>query len=108
MEQFVLGLEQGCDTIVPSCEIKKVFKPFVEDELSGIIKNTTAILAHPGSEEPCPHKINSPVTLAIGPEGGFIQYEVDMLINCGFKAVNIGLRPLRVEDAVSVTLGKLF
>src|SRR5690606_26111522 len=35
-EQLVLGLEQGCDTVLPQVHLVKRFKPFVEDELPNI------------------------------------------------------------------------
>jgi len=47
-------------------------------------------------------------TLTIGPEGGFIPYEIEKLNAAGCKTVNIGERILRVETAVPVLLSKLF
>ncbi len=106
--QIITGLEQGKDTVIPEIKIKKLFKPFVEDELPEIIKNTLPLAAHPVTEEICPHRVDSPVTLAIGPEGGFIPYEVESLQDIGFKAVSLGERILRVETALPYILGRLF
>jgi len=106
--QMITGLEQGKDTILPKIEIRKRFKPFVEDELPSIIKETLALAAHPVAETKCPRGVNSPVTLAIGPEGGFIPYEVDALKVAGFKPVSLGERILRVETAVPFLIGRLF
>ena len=39
------------------------------------------------------------VSLAIGPEGDFTEYEVDSLIENGFIPVTIGQRILRAETA---------
>lgn len=108
IRQMLIGLEQGKDTILPSIKIRKRFKPFVEDELPSIINKSLALLAHPAAEEPCPHEVNSPVTLAIGPEGGFIPYEVDALRGIGFQAVSLGKRILRVETALPFIIGRLF
>lgn len=101
-KQLILGLEQSKDTILPRVYKKKLFKPFVEDELPEIIKGTFPALAHPLSENSTPGTINGPVTLAIGPEGGFIPYEVDKLTDCGFFPFNIGDRILRVETVIPV------
>ena len=106
--QMITGLEQGKDTIMPVIQIKKRFKPFVEDELPSIIKGSLALVSHPAAECPCPRGMNTPVTLAIGPEGGFIPYEIDALRNIGFKPVSLGERILRVETAVPFIVGRLF
>jgi 16S rRNA U1498 N3-methylase RsmE len=45
---------------------------------------------------------------AIGPEGGFIPYEIEKLIACGFRAVHIGNRILNIEAAVPSLLSRLF
>lgn len=107
-ENMILGLEQGKDTVLPSIEIVKLFKPFVEDQVPDIIKGTKALVAHPIAEKECPKNVKKPITLAIGPEGGFIPYEINMLEAQGFEAVNLGERILRVETSIPVILGKLF
>lgn len=107
-EQLLLGLEQAGDTVMPEVHLRKRFKPFVEDELPAISQNTRALVAHPYHAEPCPASSAEPTTLAIGPEGGFIAYEVEKLNECGFSAIHIGERILRVENAVPVLLARLF
>jgi RsmE family RNA methyltransferase len=107
-EQLILGLEQGCDTTLPEVFIEKRFKPFVEDKLPGISANTRTLVAHPTGGIPCPTALNQETTLAVGPEGGFIDYEIDLLKQTGFHPVTLGSRILRVETAIPVLLAKLF
>lgn len=107
-DQLILGLEQAKDTLMPEIVIRKRFKPFVEDELPDIVKGTTPLVAHPGSEISCPRDIKTPVTLAVGPEGGFIPYEVEKLVEAGFTPVHMGERILRVETAIPALLSRLF
>ena len=47
------------------------------------------------------------ITVAIGPEGGFIPYEIEKLSECGFQSFSLGPRILRVETAVPVILSRL-
>jgi RsmE family RNA methyltransferase len=107
-DQLILGLEQACDTIMPEILLWPLFKPFVEDELPGIMTGTLSLVAHPEAAMECPRNVSENVTLAIGPEGGFIQYEIDKLTECGFQAVSMGERILRVEAAVPALLSRLF
>lgn len=107
-EYLLLGLEQSRDTQVPLVHHHTAFKPFVEDDLPGIIKGRQALLAHPGEYAPCPRHISGEILLVIGPEGGFIPYEVGKLQRAGCKVVSLGPRILRVENAVSSLLGRLF
>ena len=93
---------------MPAVQIKRRFKPFVEDKLPLIIKDTLALVSHPAAETMCPHKVDSPVTIALGPEGGFIPYEIDALQKIGFKTVSLGDRILRVETALPFIAGRLF
>ena len=106
--ELILGLEQSVDTELPDIELRKRFLPFVEDELPEIIHNRKALVAHPGSPDGCPIDINQPACLAIGPEGGFIPYEVQKLISIGFEAVHLGPRILRVETAVPSLVSRLY
>ncbi|WP_281646083.1 16S rRNA (uracil(1498)-N(3))-methyltransferase [Parendozoicomonas sp. Alg238-R29] len=107
-EQLVLGLEQGRDTVLPEVILEKRFKPFVEDRLPVLSQNMRKLVAHPVGGEECPRAINEPAILAIGPEGGFIPYEVERLVEYGFECVHLGSRILRVETAVPVLLSRLF
>ncbi|MCV6611951.1 MAG: 16S rRNA (uracil(1498)-N(3))-methyltransferase [Amphritea sp.] len=107
-EQLLLGLEQAGDTRLPRVHLRKRFKPFIEDELPAIAKHTRALVAHPYNAATCPGPDNTPTTLAIGPEGGFIPYEVEKLQQAGLQSIHIGQRILRVENAVPVLLSRLF
>ncbi len=107
-EQLLLGLEQARDTLLPEVSIEKRFKPFVEDRLPGIAAGTRGLVGHPGDYPACPRALSEPATLAIGPEGGWIPYEVDKLAAAGLQPVQLGERILRVETAVSALLARLF
>lgn len=107
-EQLILGLEQARDSVLPEIVIEKRFKPFVEDRLPAIANGTLGLVGHPGDFPACPRAVEQPVTLAIGPEGGWIPYEVDLLRASGLNPVQLGTRILRVETAVTALLARLF
>jgi RsmE family RNA methyltransferase len=107
-QQLILGLEQAKDTVMPQVHLRRLFKPFMEDELPDIIRGTTPLIAHPHDADPFSSGMCGPVTLAIGPEGGFIPYEVERLKETGFRAVSLGERILTVETAVPALLSRLW
>lgn len=107
-ENLILGLEQARDTVLPDIIIEKRFKPFVEDRLPAITEGTLGLVGHPGNYPACPRALSEPVTLAIGPEGGWIPYEIDLLGKSGLQPVQLGERILRVETAVTALLARLF
>jgi RsmE family RNA methyltransferase len=107
-EQLILGLEQARDSVSPEIVIEKRFKPFVEDRLPAIVDGTLGLVGHPGDFPACPRGVEQPVTLAIGPEGGWIPYEIDLLRASGMNPVQLGERILRVETAVTALLARLF
>lgn len=109
MRQYLLqGLEQSRDTRVPTVLCHRRFKPFVEDVLPNLVAGRNALLAHPGEYPPCPRRAEGATVLVIGPEGGFIPYEVEQLQGAGCRVVSLGPRILRVENAVTGLLGRLF
>lgn len=107
-EQLILGLEQARDSVLPEVIIEKRFKPFVEDRLPAIVADSLGLVGHPGDFPACPRAVEQAVTLAIGPEGGWIPYEVDKLREAGLQPVQLGERILRVETAVPALLARLF
>jgi RsmE family RNA methyltransferase len=106
--QRVLGLEQARDTRLPELHLRRLLRPFAEDELPGLLQGSLALLAHPGSAAPCPREVAGPATLVIGPEGGFIPAEVELLTRSGCRAVHLGERILRVETAVAALVGRMY
>lgn len=116
LDEFVLeGLQQGVDTIAPTITIEKRFKPFVEDKLPFLLTQTNAqaIVAHPYASLSLSAYLQQasidkglPKVVFIGSEGGWIDYEIELLSAQGCQAVTIGQRILRTEAAVNVIVGQ--
>lgn len=110
--ELLLGLEQAKDTRLPKVHIRKRFKPFVEDELPILMQERLGYVAHPATEADTLSQLNTPLEqptlLAVGPEGGFIPYEVEKLTSKGLRPLTLSERIFRVETAVPFLLGRLF
>lgn len=107
-QHLLLGLEQARDTRLPEITLETRFRPFVEDRLPALLEGRRRLLAHPGLAQACPRAITEPTLLAIGPEGGFVDYEVERFLELGFEGIHLGERILRVETAVTALLARLF
>jgi RsmE family RNA methyltransferase len=105
-----LGAEQGAHTHVPPIELHERLMPLLDARWpgGGPFTEATKLIAHPGAP-PIERAVHGagPVTLAIGPEGGWIQREVDTFAARGFQPVSLGTAILRVESAVAAALGQL-
>ena len=108
IKPLILGLEQAKDTLVPEVELRTRFRPFVEDELPSLVKGTLGLVAHPAASAECPRAVAGDVTLVMGPEGGFVPFEVEKLEAAGCSVVHLGERILRVETALPALLARLF
>ncbi len=102
------GLEQARDTQAPKVDIAERFRPFVEDSLDGFLGPSTRFLLDPSEEARAPEvALASRVALAIGPEGGWVPFERDLLQTQGFVPVSFGPRTLKVEAVLPYALGWL-
>ena len=101
-EQLILGLEQAVDTVLPAVSREPRFRPYIEDRLAGRV-----LVADPSATTPCPVDVVDPLTLVVGPEGGLIPHELDLLRAAGGELVGLGPRVLRVETAVVALLARL-
>ncbi|THB74145.1 MAG: 16S rRNA (uracil(1498)-N(3))-methyltransferase [Desulfobulbaceae bacterium] len=103
-EHLITGLEQGVDTKLPNISFHKGFKPFVENNLEQIKSEySQLIVAHPGKttyQITPAESAQSRTLLAIGPEGGWIDYEISRFAEAGFRQYSFSKRILRVDTAV--------
>ena len=106
-EQLRLGLEQARDTVLPRVSLHRRFRPFVEDELPGWLAQAPGLIGHPEAAEPCPHALATAATVIVGPEGGWLPRELEMLEHAGARCVALGARPLPVDTAVVALLARL-
>jgi RsmE family RNA methyltransferase len=107
-ERLLLGLEQARDSVLPSVEIHRYFEELANDVLPPLLAGSRGLLAHPEAKNACPHAVGEAITLFVGPEGGFVEYEVERLQGIGFEPVHLGQRVMRVEPVIPFLVGRLF
>ena len=105
------GLEQAVDTRLVDISFYRGFKPFMQ-EIVPVIKDRyqQMLVAHPHTTNSLAEVYRagtSPVLLAIGPEGGWNEYELDQMRLRGFDQFTLGPRVLRVETAVNALHGAI-
>ena len=124
--EILRGLEQAGDYAVPQIGVAKRLPPVI-DRLAGVLgddepdtngfewllngddgwdrKPDVLLLAHP---EVSPTSMadalagadsNSRVVIAVGPEGGWTKYELELFENAGFKRVGLGSRTFTTDVA---------
>ena len=112
---LIEGLQQARDTRLPQVTVHRRFRVLVEDELGGLIGNATRVVADHRAEMPL-RAIQSPADagrhlprtlLAVGPEGGWNDFELALLESHGFQRVSMGPRTLRTDTACIALLGTI-
>ena len=107
---LLLGLEQGQRTHLPEVHFFALFRPFVEDQLAVLPLPAHRFCAHPAAATATAElrlSQGAPFALALGPDGGFVPYEVEQLAARGFLPVRLSGSPLRTESALSALHGQL-
>jgi len=105
-ELLVMGLEQARDTVLPEVLVRDRFRPFVEDELPPLFPGARRLVPHPAAERAMPRlDAGERAVFAVGPEGGWVPFELELLAAQGFQLFTLGPRVLRVEVCVPYLLG---
>lgn len=104
---LVDGLMQSGTTIVPRLELRRNFVRFIREELDSLYPDSTRIVAHPYNAEPIGEPPQGRLLIAIGPEGGWTDEEVELLKSKGFQCRSLGGRILRTDTATIALLAKL-
>lgn len=107
---LIEGLQQARDTRLPRVSVHRQFRKLIEDELDACGPYAAKLAAHPGAgafpaETLAALPREGRVLLAVGPEGGWTPFELELLAAHGFEAVSWGPRALRTDTACAVLLG---
>ncbi len=103
---LIEGVQQAGLARLPVVRVARLFRPFVEDECGAPAPGEIRLTGHPAAGRlaagPWPH--GARVVLAIGPEGGWTPFELDLLAAQGFCAVSLGAHILRSDVACIAAL----
>lgn len=89
------------------CRRNRLLDVATATDLAGLLPQTEdalRLIAHPGGEALTIERLagESPLTVAIGPEGGFSDREIEQAAAAGWRIVSLGPRILRVETAAAL------
>eukprot|EP00927_Polykrikos_kofoidii_P079453 TRINITY_DN76233_c0_g1_i1.p1 TRINITY_DN76233_c0_g1~~TRINITY_DN76233_c0_g1_i1.p1 ORF type:complete len:319 (+),score=63.02 TRINITY_DN76233_c0_g1_i1:277-1233(+) len=105
--ELLEGLEQAVCTHLPEVRVETRLKPFIEDTLDVLCPSEVLrLLCHPGdSEQRIAEAVSAAgparhVLLAVGPEGGWVDYELELLRRHRFVQVTLGNRILTTDVAL--------
>jgi 16S rRNA (uracil1498-N3)-methyltransferase len=109
---LIEGLEQAKDTHLPQVSIHERFRPFVEDFVPTVASTYSRMLvAHPEASESLKQVVGTETSgrtlLAVGPEGGWVDFEIEKFIEQAFVPLNMGSRVLRTDTAIVALLSQL-
>jgi len=107
---LLAGMEQAMDTWLPEVTIHHQFKPFAEDVLPTL--SGQGLIAHPGAQGtladiPVSGQSGQRLLLAVGPEGGWSDHELQCFCDGDFYGFTMGNRILHVDTAVVSLLAQL-
>jgi RsmE family RNA methyltransferase len=114
MRHLRLGMEQGSNTFLTEVVVKPSFQDFFKDAAESIPADAIRLMTHPTTETSLwdtpvakPHRKGQSIVCAVGPEGGWLETEVEPFKKCGFEVVSLGNTIHRVENAVMALLAQI-
>ena len=103
------GLAQGKRTHIPNVYFFKRFKKFFEEQFNDIDDKLLFVADQSADSYFIKDEIAEAknITLAIGPEGGWNEFELNYMKERGFVPIKLSDSTLRVENAVNSALSQI-
>lgn len=105
-DALLAGMERASDTVMPLVHQHKLFRPFVEDQLSVLCAGRPCWIAQMGSAESLRDIPPGQAVVMVGPEGGFVPFELDLAQRVLARPVHLGSRTLSVDTALTSVLAQ--
>lgn len=103
---LMAGLERSMDTMLPNVHVHKRFRPFVEDELAELCAERPCWIAEINAPNSLADAAHNPAVVMIGPEGGFVPFELNLAESVIAKRAHLGGRILSVDTALTAALAQ--
>ena len=103
-EALQAGMERARDTIAPQVHLHQRFRPFVEDELSALCAGRPCWITDQGAPLALASAPAGHAVVMVGPEGGFVPFEIELACSVVAQRVHLGERTLSVDTAFTATL----
>ena len=103
-EALQAGMERARDTIAPQVHLHQRFRPFVEDELSALCAGRPCWITDQGAPLALASAPGGHAVVMVGPEGGFVPFEIELACSAVAQRVHLGERTLSVDTALTAAL----
>ena len=105
-DALMAGLERSRDTLAPQVHLHKRFRPFVEDQLAHLCAGRPCWIADRAGATSLADAPAVPAVVMIGPEGGFVPFELELAESVIAQRVHLGDRILSVDTALVTVLAQ--
>ena len=103
-EALQAGMERARDTVAPQVHLHQRFRPFVEDELSALCAGRPCWITDQGAPLALASAPAGHAVVMVGPEGGFVPFEIELACAVVAQRVHLGERTLSVDTALTAAL----
>ena len=107
-DALMAGMERSKDTLMTNVYLHKRFRPFVEDQLSHLCAARNCWITDMKADKSAIELdiASTPAVVLIGPEGGFVPFEVELATSKIARSIHLGTRVLSVDTAVTTVLAQ--
>ena len=105
-EALMAGMERASDTVAPKLHLHPRFRPFIEDQLGSIAAGRPCWITAPGASMALADAPAGDAVVMVGPEGGFVPFELALACLHKARPAHLGQRILSVDTALTTALAQ--
>ena len=105
-DALLAGMERASDTVAPRVHQHMRFRPFVEDQLKDLCAGRPCWMAQMGASLSLRDTPRGTAVVMVGPEGGFVPFELELAQEVIAQPVHLGSRTLSVDTALTTALAQ--